>query len=336
MASATSSIRSAALNGKSNDRDTASGNPRSERLVLAIALTAAGALALPQSAAAQCPGDCDSSGSVTVDDLVTAINVALGRMPLEACSNTDMDSNNLLDIEEIVGAVDSSVGGRLCSTFQAIQKQIFERRGCTSAICHGSSPGQGGLDLSADVAYQNLFEVPATGEDMNRVEPGSREASFLFLKLAAATDPSLLPTGYIPPGSPMPTAGQPLTDDELEAIRLWIYNGAPETGTVMGTEELLGLDLPPSRPISITPLDPPAPGEGHIGVLACEVSSLSGVHIVDILLLLIRRDSRPHDIEHHQRPRLRRFDNRLAEILKPPPPGGAWIDHRSRAGARRE
>jgi hypothetical protein len=173
-----------------------------------------------------------------------------------------MDSNNLLDIEELVGAVENSVGGRICSTFQAIQKQIFERRGCTSAICHGSSPGQGGLNLSADVAYQNLFEVPATGEDMNRVEPGSREASFLFLKLAAATDPSLLPTNYIPPGSPMPTAGQPLTDDELEAIRLWIYNGAPETGTVIGTEGLLGTRLPPSRPISITPLPPPAPDEG--------------------------------------------------------------------------
>ena len=37
------------------------------------------------------------------------------------------------------------------STFEAIQTVIFEKRGCTQQVCHGSA-AQGGLDLSPDVA----------------------------------------------------------------------------------------------------------------------------------------------------------------------------------------
>jgi hypothetical protein len=98
---------------------------------------------------------------------------------------------------------------------------------------------------------------------MNRVTPGARDRSFLYLKLAAATDPTQLPGDFQLVGSPMPSGGlQPLSADELEAVRLWIYNGAPETGTVIGTEERLGVCLPPPEPISIAPLEPPPAGEG--------------------------------------------------------------------------
>jgi hypothetical protein len=45
-------------------------------------------------------------------------------------------------------------------------------------------------------------------------------------------------------------------------VRLWIYNGAPETGTVAGTEALLKACLPAPKPILIEPLPAPAPGEG--------------------------------------------------------------------------
>jgi hypothetical protein len=41
------------------------------------------------------------------------------------------------------------------STFEAIQKNVFERRGCTQAACHGSA-ASGGLDLRAGAAYSGL------------------------------------------------------------------------------------------------------------------------------------------------------------------------------------
>jgi hypothetical protein len=148
------------------------------------------------------------------------------------------------------------------STFSGIQSVIFEKHGCTNQACHGSTAKQGGLDLSPDVAYQNLLQVPSTASPLVRVEPGDERRSFLWLKLAAATDPSLLPAHVEVPGAPMPNGLPPLSKDELELVRLWIYNGAPETGTVAGTDKLLGACLPPPTPITIEPLAPPAPGDG--------------------------------------------------------------------------
>jgi hypothetical protein len=142
-------------------------------------------------------------------------------------------------------------------TFEAIQEIVFERHGCTAQACHGSARS-GGLELTAGVAYQNLFDVASVNSAFPRVLPGDNDRSFLWLKLAAATNPGTVQVA----GSPMPLSAQPLSADELELVRLWIYGGAPETGTVPGSENLIDGCLPPLQPITIKPLDPPAAGEG--------------------------------------------------------------------------
>ncbi|MBI1816135.1 MAG: hypothetical protein HYR72_14250 [Deltaproteobacteria bacterium] len=147
------------------------------------------------------------------------------------------------------------------STFAGIQDVIFERRGCTESACHGAAQ-QGGLDLRSDVAYDNLIEVGSSESSLDRIRPGDKDRSYLFLKLAAATKPSILPPGTQISGAPMPNGLPALSEDELEIVRLWILNGAPKTGTVEGTAALLGACLPPPEPIVIKPLDPPATGEG--------------------------------------------------------------------------
>ena len=149
--------------------------------------------------------------------------------------------------------------GGITSTWDAIQTLVFARHGCTESICHGSAPGQGGLDLQADVAYHDLVDVPSSAvPGQKRVEPGSQDASLLYRKLAAKT----LGTAGVP-GSPMPSGDiAALSTDELKAIELWIHNGAPETGVVVGTDRLLASCLPPAKPTKIRPPDPPAPTEG--------------------------------------------------------------------------
>jgi cysteine-rich repeat protein len=142
------------------------------------------------------------------------------------------------------------------STFDLIQQAVFENRGCTNDLCHGSAR-QGGLDLRRGAAYANLVDVPAVASTQKRVEPGDQELSLLWLKLAAAT---LGRQGV--PGSPMPSGLPPLSEKELEAVRLWIYNGAPESGVVRGTGELLDACLPRPEPIEIRPPLPPEPGTG--------------------------------------------------------------------------
>jgi hypothetical protein len=161
-------------------------------------------------------------------------------------------------------AEDDCSGESFASTYDLIQKAIFENKGCTELACHGAVAPGGGLVLTADVSYQNLVSQPAeTVSDavvpgLRRVVPGQKDQSLLFLNLAAAT----LPEQWRAPLRAMPIGFEPLSIDELEAVREWIEHGAPREGTVPGTAELLDACLPPAKPIEIEPLEPPAPGTG--------------------------------------------------------------------------
>jgi hypothetical protein len=149
------------------------------------------------------------------------------------------------------------------STFALIQKAIFENKGCTSAACHDHT-AQGGLDLSPEVAYDNLVDRPVGSlpaelyPALRRVIPGRKADSLLWLNLASAT----LPGQWHAPLRSMPLGFPPLTVDELEAVRLWIEEGATRNGVVPGTGELLNACLPPPSPLKVKPLEPPAPGTG--------------------------------------------------------------------------
>lgn len=145
------------------------------------------------------------------------------------------------------------------STYALIQEAIFENRSCTNQICHGAA-ASGDLDLRADVSWENLVDVDATTvPGWKRVLAGQKAPSLLWLSLAAKT----LPAEHEAPLRAMPLDPVPaLTEDELEALRLWIESGAPKVGVVRGTAELLDACLPPAKPIEIKPLDPPAPGTG--------------------------------------------------------------------------
>ncbi len=158
-------------------------------------------------------------------------------------------------------ALDACPCDKFDSTWDAIQSTVFARHGCTDATCHGSVAGaaaSGGLNLSPDVAYENLVNVFSELGQMDRVEPGSpTNDSFLYRKLAAATKN----LGGVP-GTPMPSGLPPISADELEAVRLWIQYSAQKTGVVAGTEGLLNSCLPPSKPPHLDPPAPPAAGAG--------------------------------------------------------------------------
>ncbi|MFM8410837.1 MAG: hypothetical protein ACKOCT_11220, partial [Alphaproteobacteria bacterium] len=138
-------------------------------------------------------------------------------------------------------------GPALDGTFAGIEKAIFERHGCVEQACHGSAAA-GGLDLSPGVAWRNLVGAPSLEKSgMERVRPGDKERSWLWLKVLAKTRPGTVQIV----GAPMPLNAGALSEDELELLRLWIYAGAPEKGTIAGTEKYLSGCLPPVEPISI-------------------------------------------------------------------------------------
>jgi hypothetical protein len=174
-------------------------------------------------------------------------------------------SNNDDDLPEEPSVEDPGGCPTFDSTFEAIQSTVFERRGCTADACHGEA-SEGGLDLRAGAAYANLVNAPSEGSSLLRVDPSRVADSYFFAKLAARTDDALVTTPIT--GEPMPLSGEPISRDELEAIRLWIESGAPETGSI-GDEfggnrvgSLLGACLPDPTPVVIEPLAPPPPDVG--------------------------------------------------------------------------
>jgi cysteine-rich repeat protein len=200
----------------------------------------------------------------------------------EACDDGNLVEDDGCTSECLVGECSAQEFG---STFEAIQAVVFEGPnygpepgdgsvGCSALGCHHplTAASNGGLDLSAGNSYEALlgvdgFGAPSTSSEMLRVEPLDPQLSFLFRKLAAKIDPDLpeipLPTDPNTEGDPMPRAPFfPLTSDHLEALRLWIRNGAPEDTVVEGTQELLGACLAEPDPQKIPVPDPPPAGTG--------------------------------------------------------------------------
>jgi ELWxxDGT repeat protein len=60
---------------------------------------------------ARCPGDCLGDGVVAISDLITGVNIALERAALDGCANLDRDGNGRVSIDELIGALNSSLGG---------------------------------------------------------------------------------------------------------------------------------------------------------------------------------------------------------------------------------
>lgn len=57
----------------------------------------------------QLAGDCDGNGVVTISELVTGVNIALGRRPLEECPAFDTNGDGRVGIEELVQAVNAAL-----------------------------------------------------------------------------------------------------------------------------------------------------------------------------------------------------------------------------------
>ncbi len=203
------------------------------------------------------------------DGLFLAKNAAAPSVcPAEICGNGEIegaeecDDGNLDESDGCTSACEISdcVGTPYATTWDAVQDQIFDAGGCVNDACHGANV-LGGLDLRPSAAYASLVGTPSTISPLDRVEPGEESASFLYQKLASATlgDPA---PGALP-GTPMPAGGLPAIDvDRLAGLREWIRAGAPETGTVLGTEGLFEGCFGDPTPNKIPPLDPPAPGDG--------------------------------------------------------------------------
>ena len=78
---------------------------------VALAVIAWAALVLPRPALGACVGDCDGSGTVTIDELILGVNIALGSGELSACPVFDTDGTGRVEIYELIAAVNNALNG---------------------------------------------------------------------------------------------------------------------------------------------------------------------------------------------------------------------------------
>ncbi len=63
---------------------------------------------------AVCVGDCNGDGTVSVDELITGVTIALGTQPLEACLSLDAGDDGRVTIDDLIVAVNNALKG--CAT----------------------------------------------------------------------------------------------------------------------------------------------------------------------------------------------------------------------------
>jgi hypothetical protein len=58
-----------------------------------------------------CTGDCNTDGQVTIDELLTAVNIALGNIPASTCEAGDANRDSEITVDEILTAVNNALNG---------------------------------------------------------------------------------------------------------------------------------------------------------------------------------------------------------------------------------
>jgi hypothetical protein len=65
----------------------------------------------PTPSAQGCIGDCDGDGTVTIDNILVLVNIALEQAALSACPSGDRDGDGSVTVSEIIAAVGAALAG---------------------------------------------------------------------------------------------------------------------------------------------------------------------------------------------------------------------------------
>lgn len=189
----------------------ATGSRRRPSANLPLRLVFAGLLALfawtaPGVAAARsCIGDCDGDGTITVDEIVILVNIAIGNAPVQACPGI----GETVEIDTIVAAVGDALQG--CDAAPGI----------TVGTVSVAAGAVGDLPVSLDAAFsqsvygtQNSLAIPPELELAGECRPATGDLAGVFTKFSGPECPTseCVRAMIVSRGgraSPIP-AGQPL------------------------------------------------------------------------------------------------------------------------------
>lgn len=58
-----------------------------------------------------CTGSCNGDGEVTINELLTMVNIALGTASISDCEAGDANQDGEITVNEILAAVNNALGG---------------------------------------------------------------------------------------------------------------------------------------------------------------------------------------------------------------------------------
>lgn len=73
-----------------------------------------------------CVGDCDGLGQVTIDELLTMVNIALDNTPVGACTAGDRNHDGSISVDEILAAVNNALNG--CTGAASMQGAVLQAK----------------------------------------------------------------------------------------------------------------------------------------------------------------------------------------------------------------
>ena len=119
---------------------------RMMRGVLEVCLWTAGAVlagCVTAAAAPACVGDCDGGDDVTVNEIITMVNIALGNAEVADCSAGDADGRGDITIDEIIAAVGNALA--TCPATTSTPTPTQTATPTATAVTHTVVVGSGGF-----------------------------------------------------------------------------------------------------------------------------------------------------------------------------------------------
>ncbi len=127
-----------------------------KRTLLVLALLA------PAPALGQlCDGDCANDGAVTVDEIVTGVNLALGVAPLAQCNPFDRDASGGVTVDEVIAAINNALSGCPDAPAQSLFGVAATGAATVGQVC--AVAGDGSNAGCSATAVDGSFRIDTSG-----------------------------------------------------------------------------------------------------------------------------------------------------------------------------
>jgi len=252
-------------------REACPGAPILLALVLTVLTSSVGTaggtpLATAVGGGVGCVGDCNGDGRVTIDEIITGVNIALGNVEVSTCESYDI--NGQVTVDEILMAVNEALNGcpeGAVGTISGTAVKGPVSNATVSALAIGSSGVKGAQIGSAVTDGSGNFTMQVgnySGPLMLEMTGGS------FMDEAAGTRMEMGATDMMTAAIPNMMAGATLNGIEITPLTSMaqrmaqdMFGGMTEAN-ITQSNSAMGRYCDVSDILSVHPMDPTASGSG--------------------------------------------------------------------------